>query len=84
MLRQLAACAAGARVLNKQLMLQECSAQAVSNILWAIAKRGMGASLQPPVLHTLLDASAQRLLALLPEAAPQVKGLLQCSLQLAS
>ena len=53
--------------------LQECSAQAVSMILWAVAKRGMAASMQPPVLYTLLDASAQRLLTLLPPASPQVR-----------
>ena len=32
----------------------------------------MSAHMQPPVLHTLLEASCQRMLALLPSASPQV------------
>ena len=47
----------------------------MSNTLWAIAKGEMGQLMQPPVLHTLLAASAQRMLALLPTASPQVPAL---------
>ena len=54
-------------------LLQDCTAQAVANTLWAIAKLSMGQQMQPPVLHTLLEASAQRMLALLPSASPQVR-----------